>query len=57
MAVYERRFHRYTGPTTPRRWRFLVVARYASREVFRSRIATVRATRAMATAVARSPTR
>lgn len=40
MAVYERRFRRYTGATTPRRRRFLVVARYARREVFRSRIAT-----------------
>jgi ABC-2 type transport system permease protein len=40
MAVYERRFRRYTGPTTPRRWRFLVLADYARREVFRSRIAT-----------------
>ena len=37
MAVYERTYHRYDGPlTTPRR-RFLVVPRYALAEVMRSR--------------------
>lgn len=37
MAVYERSYHRYDGPlTTPRR-RFLVVPRYALAEVMRSR--------------------
>jgi ABC-2 type transport system permease protein len=40
MAVYERRLRPWAGPLTSRRWRFLVVARYARREVFRSRIAT-----------------
>ena len=39
MAVYERRLRPYPGALTPRRWRFLVVARYARREVFRSRLA------------------
>lgn len=40
MAVYERRLRPWAGPLTSRRWRFLVVARYARREVFRSRLAT-----------------
>jgi ABC-2 type transport system permease protein len=40
MAVFERRLHPYAGPLTPRRRRFLVVAAYARREVFRSRFTT-----------------
>lgn len=40
MAVFERRPRPWTGPITPPRRRFLVVARYARREVFRSRITT-----------------
>ena len=39
MAVYERQLQPYPGALTPRRRRFLVVARYARREVFRSRLA------------------
>jgi len=40
MAVYERGFRRYTGLLTPARWRFLVLARFAYQEVFRSRLLT-----------------
>ena len=38
MAVYERTYRRYEGPTTPERSRFLVVPRYAYQEVFKSRL-------------------
>lgn len=37
MAVYERNYHRYDGPLTTRRQRFLVVPRYALADVMRSR--------------------
>jgi ABC-2 type transport system permease protein len=37
MAVYERNYHRYDGPLTTRRQRFLVVPRYALAAVMRSR--------------------
>jgi len=38
MAVYERAYRGYTGPTTPERRRFLIPPRYAFAEVFRSRL-------------------
>jgi ABC-2 type transport system permease protein len=37
MAVYERNYHRYDGPLTTWRQRFLVVPRYALADVMRSR--------------------
>ena len=40
MTVRDRAFRRYTGPVTPRRWRFLVLWRYARRELFASRKVT-----------------
>jgi ABC-2 type transport system permease protein len=40
MAVYERSWRRYSGPTTPLRSRFLVVTRYALQEAFASRLFT-----------------
>jgi ABC-type transport system involved in multi-copper enzyme maturation permease subunit len=40
MTVRDRAFHRYAGRLTPRRGRFLVLARYALREVFSSRLVT-----------------
>jgi len=38
VAVYERTYRPYTGPTTPARWRFLVFPRYAWEEVFASKL-------------------
>jgi len=38
MAVYERTYKRYQGPVTPQWTRFLVLPRYAFRDVFRSRL-------------------
>ncbi|NJN63899.1 MAG: hypothetical protein HC882_02800 [Acidobacteria bacterium] len=38
MAVHERRFVSYEGPETPERWRWLVIPRYALRDVFASRV-------------------
>jgi len=38
MAVYERKFHAFTGNLTSERWRFLVLPRYAAREVFKSKL-------------------
>jgi len=38
VAVYERTYRSYEGPLTPRRWRFLVLPRYAIEEVFRSKL-------------------
>lgn len=38
MAVYERTYRRYEGALTPTRWRFLILARYAYQEVFKSKI-------------------
>jgi ABC-2 type transport system permease protein len=38
MAVYERTYRPYLGPSTPERSRFLVLPRYAFAEVFRSRL-------------------
>lgn len=40
MAVYERRYRRYTGQPTPDIARWWVIPRYAFREVFRSRFFT-----------------
>lgn len=40
MAVYERTWRPYAGPTTPVRGRFLVVTRYALAEAFSSRLFT-----------------
>jgi ABC-2 type transport system permease protein len=38
MAVYEKSYRPYRGATTAPRWRFLVLPRYAYREVFRSKL-------------------
>lgn len=38
MAVYERTYRRYTGAVTPAWSRFLVLPRYAYRDVFRSKL-------------------
>jgi len=38
MAVYERAWRRYQGALTPRSWRFAVVARYAIKGAFKSRV-------------------
>ncbi|HKQ61442.1 MAG TPA: hypothetical protein VJS92_09115 [Candidatus Polarisedimenticolaceae bacterium] len=38
MAVYERTYRAWSGERTPERWRFLVLPRYAYRQVFRSRL-------------------
>lgn len=40
MAVYKRAYRPYEGPLTAERWRFLVLPRYAFREVFESRLFT-----------------
>jgi ABC-2 type transport system permease protein len=40
MAVYKRSYRGYTGNLTPRWSRFLILKRYASRSVFRSRFVT-----------------
>jgi len=40
MAVYKRSYAGYQGPLTPRRTRFLILTRYAARNLFRSRILT-----------------
>lgn len=40
MAVYERSYKRYTGPMTPAATRFLILPRYAFREVFKNRAFT-----------------
>ncbi len=40
MAVYERQWRRYEGPTTPLGWRFAVIARYALADAFSSRLFT-----------------
>lgn len=40
MAVYERTYRRYAGPLTARRGRFLVLTRYAAREIFASKLTT-----------------
>jgi ABC-2 type transport system permease protein len=40
MAVYEKTYRRYEGRLTPRKSRFLVLARYAKTEVFSARITT-----------------
>src|SRR5262245_57750428 len=37
MAVYEHTYRAYEGAFTAPRWRFLVIPRYAYRQVFRSR--------------------
>ncbi|MFN7975728.1 MAG: hypothetical protein U0166_25870 [Acidobacteriota bacterium] len=37
MAVHDRRYRRYTGPLTAEPTRFLVLARYCLREIFRPR--------------------
>jgi ABC-2 type transport system permease protein len=38
MAVYERNYGRYQGELTPSRWRFLILPRYAVKDVFDSRM-------------------
>lgn len=38
MAVYERSYGRYTGPTTPEWARFLILPRYAYESVFKSKL-------------------
>lgn len=38
MAVYERTYKRYTGETTPQWTRFLVLPRYAFKDVFKSKL-------------------
>ncbi len=38
MAVYEHRYQRYPGPLTPERFRFLVIPKYAVREIFSSKL-------------------
>ena len=38
MAVYERTYKRYTGNITPQRSRFLVLPKYAFRDVFKSKL-------------------
>lgn len=40
MTVRDRAFRRYAGPLTARRWRFLVLFRYAWKGVFSSRLVT-----------------
>jgi ABC-2 type transport system permease protein len=40
VAVYDRRYRRYDGPLTPERTRFLVLPRYAYREVLGKRLFT-----------------
>jgi ABC-2 type transport system permease protein len=40
VAVYKRAYRPYEGPLTAERWRFLVLPRYAFREVFESRLFT-----------------
>lgn len=41
MAVYERQYRPYTGPTTPERLRFLVIPRFGLRSVLGSRLTTL----------------
>ncbi len=38
MAVYDRHYRPYDGTLLPERWRFLVIPRYAYKDVFASRI-------------------
>ncbi len=38
MAVYERTYKRYTGRQTPQWTRFLILPRFAFRDVFRSKL-------------------
>ncbi|MCH9651004.1 MAG: hypothetical protein K0U98_22465 [Deltaproteobacteria bacterium] len=38
MAVYEHTYRRYSGPRTDPRSRFLVIPKYATKEVFRSKL-------------------
>ena len=38
MAVFERTFKTYEGERTPEKWRFLVLPRYAYKEVLKSKI-------------------
>lgn len=38
MSVYQRNFKPYDGPKTPDRWRFLIPARYALKDLFRSKL-------------------
>ena len=41
MAVYKRTYTRYTGPLTNERWRFPILARYALKTVFETKITTI----------------
>lgn len=38
MSVYQRSFKPYDGSLTPSRWRFLIPARYALKDLFRSKL-------------------
>ena len=38
MSIYQRSFRPYDGPLTPGRWRFLIPARYALKDLFRSKL-------------------
>src|SRR5256712_13857849 len=40
MAVYEHTYRRYTGTLTPEWSRFLIIPRYAFRDVFKSKLFT-----------------
>lgn len=41
MAVYKRTYSRYTGNLTDERWRFTILARYAAKTIFESKITTI----------------
>lgn len=41
MSLHKRSYRSYTGPITPLRWRFLVIARYGFADVWQSRITNV----------------
>src|SRR6267142_6084241 len=40
MAVYEHTYRRFAGPLTPEWSRFLIIPRYAYRDIFRSKLFT-----------------
>ena len=41
MAVYKRTYTRYTGNLTNERWRFTILARYAIKTIFESKVNTI----------------
>jgi ABC-2 type transport system permease protein len=41
MAVYKRTYTRYTGNPTNERWRFTILARYAIKTIFESKVHTI----------------